>query len=209
MGAVTSSGLDLITGALRNIGVQAAGEPVDATDANDALQVLNDLLESLSTDKDFVYSSNYNKLAWNPGQYVYSIGNPVVGTFSGNTTAGSPFITNVTATLGFTTGIGSNGVVIGGTLTDTAYAIPRPLRIRAGYTRITASGNTGLDYWFDVMNFDDYNQIGYKGVPGPWPYFVSLKTDFPLAHLFVYPAPQQSGEVHFYTDVILADLTST
>jgi hypothetical protein len=253
VGAVTSSGLDLITGALRNLGVQAAGEPVDATDGNDALQVLNDLLESLSTDKDFVYSTNYNKLAWNPGQTDYTMGNPVFGTFSGNTQAGSPFITNVTASLNLTTGMASNGLIVGGTITDTNFAIPagttiiagsantgtitlsqnatltlgignadfftytapgnfaipRPLRIRSGYTRITASGNTGLDYWFDVCSFDDYNEIGYKGVPGPWPYVVSVRPDFPYAHLFVYPNPQQAGEVHFYTDVILADLQST
>src|SRR5271155_5593981 len=250
MGAVTSSGLDLITGALRNLGVQAAGEPVDATDAGDALQVLNDLFESLSTDKDFVFSTNYSKLAWNPGQTDYTIGNPVQGTFSGVVTQGSPFITGVTASLTLTTGLNASGVLVGGTLTDTGgaiasgayiiagsantgtitmsanaigsspldqitytapgnFAIARPLRIRPGYTRITASGNTGLDYWFDIANFDDYNEIGYKGVPGPWPYVVSLKTDFPYAHLFVYPNPQQAGEVHFFTDVILADLTST
>lgn len=250
MGAVTSSGLDLITGALRNIGVQAAGEPVDATDAGDALQVLNDLLESLSTDKDFVFSTNYSQLAWNPGQYEYTIGNPTQGTFNGTVTAGSPFITGVTSFLNLTTGINASGIQVGGTLTDLDGAIPvgtyiipgsanngtvtmsgpasgsfgndqitytapgdfaiaRPLRIRAGYTRITASGNTGLDYWYDVINFDDYNEIGYKGVPGPWPYLVSLKTDFPYAHLFVYPAPQQAGEVHFFSDVILSDLTST
>jgi hypothetical protein len=248
MGAVTSSGLDLITGALRNLGVQAAGEPVDATDAGDALQILNDLFESLSTDKDFVYSTNYNKLAWTPGQYDYTIGNPVQGTFAGTLTAATPYITNVSTTLVLTTGMNSSGVVVGGTITEVQglvpanttivsqvgttvvmsqnaigsstldtftytapgnFAIARPLRIRPGYTRITASGNTGLDYWFDVSSFDDYNEIGYKGVPGPWPYLVCLKPDFPLAHLFVYPNPQQAGEVHFFTDVILADLTST
>jgi hypothetical protein len=250
MGAVTSSGLDLITGALRNLGVQAAGEPVDASDAGDALQTLNDLLESLSTDKDFVYSTNYNKLAWTPGQYDYTIGNPVQGTFNGTLTQGTPFITGVTSTLTLTTGLNSAGVVVGGTLTDTGglipagttllpttlatgnltmsanatgsvstdlitytapgnFAIARPLRIRPGYTRITASGNTGVDYSFDISSFDDYNEIGYKGVPGPWPYLVCLKPDFPLAHIFVYPNPQQAGEVHFFTDVILADLTST
>ena len=250
MGAVTSSGLDLITGALRNLGVQAAGEPVDATDAGDALQVLNDLLESLSTDKDFVFTSNLNSVAWTPGQYSYQIGNPVQGTFNGTVTAGSPFITGVTANLTLTTGINSSGVTVGGTLTDLDGAIPagtyiipgsastgtitmsgpaagsfgndqitytapgdfainRPLRIRPGYTRITASGNTGLDYWWDVIAFDDYNEIGYKGVPGPWPYLVSLQQTYPYSTLWVYPNPQQAGQVFLYTDVILADLTST
>ncbi len=251
MAAVTSTALDIITGALRDINVIAGGEPVDATDAGDALQVLNDLIESLSADRLFVYSSNYSKLAWTPGQTEYTIGNvsqpsPFIGTL----TAGAPYITGVTASLTLAYGLNSSGVQVGGTLTDTAaqipagttlavgslstgnltmsqsalgnvaadsvsytvpgnFAIPRPLRIRPGYTRITASGNTGLDYWFDVINFDDYNQIGYKGVPGPWPYLVSYKTDFPYSKLFVYPSPQQAGEVHFFSDVILSDLSAT
>jgi hypothetical protein len=248
MAAVTSTASDLITGALRNLNVVTAGEAVDPTDLTDALQVLNDLLESLSTDKLFVYSTNYNKLAWNPGQYDYTMGNPTVGNFVANLTAGSNQITNVTFPLTLTFGMNAKGFVVGGTLTDFAnqippnttivsqvgtvvtmsapalstytsdlitytspgdFAIPRPLRIRPGYTRITASGNTGLDYWFDICSFDDYNEIGYKGVPGPWPYLVSIRPDFPYAHLFVYPNPQQAGEVHFYTDVILSDLLST
>jgi hypothetical protein len=250
MGAVTSTALDLLTGALRKINVLAAGEPLDATDAADGLQVLNDLLESLSTDRLYVYSSNYSKLAWNPGQYDYTIGNPTQGSFVGACTVGTPYLTGVVSTLTLTYGLNAAGVRVGGTITDTLgllpsgttistisantgvitlsqnatgtslsnlftytapgdFAISRPLRLRPGYTRITASGNTGLDYWYDVVNFDDYNQIGYKGVPGPWPYVVSYKPDFPYAHLFVYPAPQQAGEVHFFSDVILSDLTST
>jgi hypothetical protein len=86
--------------------------------------------------------------------------------------------------------------------------LPRPLRIRPGYTRITAAGNTGLDYWYDVIAISDYNQIGYKGVPGPWPYVVSYQSSFPYGTLTVYPAPQQAGEVHFWSDVILSDLAT-
>lgn len=254
MGAQTSNALDLITGALRNINVYAAGQPLDNTDAGDALQVLNDLLDSLSNDKFFVYTANESIVAWTPGQFQYTIGNPVAGTFSGYTTSGSPIITGVTnvASLNITFGINAAGATVGGTLTDTLnafpqgstivsvnagaqtvtmsanatqtltnpnidlitytapgnFAIPRPLRFRPGYTRITASGNTGLDYWWDVCNLDDYNEIGYKGVPGPWPYLVCYQNTFPYGTLWVYPNPQQAGQVFFWTDVILSDITN-
>jgi hypothetical protein len=321
MGAVTSNALDLITGALRNINVQAAGEPLAANDSADALQVLNDLLDSLSTDKLFVYTANEAVLAWTPGQFQYSIGNPTQGTFTGYTVLGSPFITGITnpSSLTITFGINASGVTVGGTLTDTSgaipsgttivslntgittsitftgtlsagatngtltgwsggaqpyglitfasgetrtgaitsggavtwygglsqsetaaggqvntttitmsananqtttvadqitytapgnFAIPRPLRVRSGYTRITASGNTGLDYWWDTCNLDDYNEIGYKGVPGPWPYLVCYQPTYPYGTLWVYPNPQQAGQVYFWSDVILSNFTT-
>lgn len=320
MGATTSNALDLITGALRNINVYAAGEILAPTDSNDALQVLNDLLDSLSNDKFFVYTANESVVAWTPGQFQYSIGNPVQGTFSGYTTSGSPIITGITnaSSLNITFGINASGATVGGSLTDTLAAIPssativslnsgstssitftgaptgtsatltapwggstglylitfsdgetrsanftasstsvtwspaltgtptasgnqvntttltmsananqtltsldtitytapgnfaiaRPLRFRPGYTRITAAGNTGLDYWWDVCSLDDYNEIGYKGVPGPWPYLVCYQPTYPYGTLWVYPNPQQAGQVFFWTDVLLSNLTS-
>lgn len=319
MGAVTSTANDLIIGALRNLNVLEAGEVPNNLDAPDALQVLNDLLESLSTDRLFVFTQNANIVAWTPGQFSYTIGNPVQGTFTGFTTSGSPIITGITTALTITFGVNSIGQTVGGSLTDVQsvipagativsfsagtvvnitftapavgtsatlnanwtqptglylitfsdgetrtgtltngstaitwnvaltgtptaagnqvntsqlvmsanaiatltaadsitytapgnFAIARPLRIRPGFTRITASGNTGLDYWWDVCSFDDYNEIGYKGVPGPWPYMLSYQTTFPYGTIWIYPNPQQAGEVHLFTDVILSDLTST
>lgn len=320
MGAQTSSATDLITGALRNINVYAAGDPLDPSDAADALQVLNDLLDSLSQDKFFVYTANESIVQWTPGQFQYSIGNPIQGTFTGYTTSGSPIITGITnaPSLNITFGVNASQQTVGGTLTDTLaaipsgativslntgstsaitftagptgsgatlnatwsgatglylitfsdgetrsanftngsasvtwspaltgtptasdnqvntttitmsqnatqtltsldsisytapgnFAIPRPLRFRPGYTRITASGNTGLDYWWDVCSLDDYNEIGYKGVPGPWPYLICYQPTFPYGTLWVYPNPQQAGQVFMWTDVLLANLTS-
>lgn len=314
MGAVTSTALDLITGSLRNIGAQEAGEPINANDAGDALQVLNDLLDSLSTDKLFVYTASESILAWTPGQFKYTIGNPAASApFSAYTVLGSPLLTGITnsSALQITFGLNALGVLVGGTLTDlqnvipagativslnagaltsitftappvgsggsisgwaggavtglitfsdgetrtatvtapgvatwspaltgtptaagnqintttitmsanaiatlTAadlvsytvpgnFAIPRPLRIRPGFTRITSSGNLGLDYWWAVSNIDDYNELGYKGVPGPWPNLLAYQTTFPYGTIFIFPNPQIAGEVHLWTDVVL------
>lgn len=243
MNTVTSTPLDLITGALRKLNVQEAGEPINANDSADALQTLNDMLESMSLDKLFIYSPMLSTVAWTPGKFQYQIGNPVAGTFGAVAISGSNqlLITSGLPTLTF--GLNSAGATVGGTLTDSASVIPagttivslvsntltmsnaatgsvtttvtytspgdfainRPLRIRPGFTRITASGNTGLDYWFDVCGIDDYNEIGYKGVPGPWPYLLSYQPTFPYGTIWIYPNPQQAGQVFLWTDIILGD----
>lgn len=109
MGAVTTSALDLLTGALRSINALEAGETPNANDSADALQVANDLLDSWSTDKLYVFSSNENILNWTPGVYQYTIGNPIGGTFSGTLVGGNATISGVTIPANLTAG---------GTITD-------------------------------------------------------------------------------------------
>ncbi len=139
---VSTSANDLVTGALRKIGALAAGETPNANDSTDALQVMNDMLESWSADKLFVYAGVENILTWTPGQYQYTIGNPTQGTFSGFTTAGSPIITGITTTsLNITFGVNGSQVVVGGTLTDTQSAIPSGTTI-ASFTAGTVTAIT-------------------------------------------------------------------
>jgi hypothetical protein len=113
MGATTNSALDIITGALRNINALEAAETPNATDAQDALQVLNDLLESWTIEKLYVFASTENTYVFNPGQYIYTIGNPVGGTFTGTLVSGSPTVSNVTV---------PSGLVVGSMLTDSGNA---------------------------------------------------------------------------------------
>lgn len=49
------TGLDLITGALKLIGAYAPGESLSSTDANDALSVLNDLIDGWSNESLIVF----------------------------------------------------------------------------------------------------------------------------------------------------------
>jgi hypothetical protein len=71
---MATSALDLIKGALRRINSYQTGEQLAAPDANDALETLNDLLDSWSTDKAYVYGTQENVLFFVSGQYQYSIG---------------------------------------------------------------------------------------------------------------------------------------
>jgi hypothetical protein len=118
---MATTAADLIKGALRRINSYASGEPLQTPDANDVLETLNDLLDSWSIDKQLIYGSVENILTLNAGQAQYKIGNPTnisLGEppFVGTVTGGSAVITsvlNIPADLS-----------IGGTLTDTAGAIP-------------------------------------------------------------------------------------
>lgn len=232
-----------MTDALIDINALTVGDPLLPNNAAAALRRLNDLLDSLSGDKDFIYTTTENITAWIPGQYKYTIGNPVGGTFNGTLAAGSPTISGVTV---------PSALVVGGTLSDTQASVPAgttiisfnagvgqvlmsanaittqavaeqftfttpgdinipcPLRISSAYTRIMGTGNQGLDYWIDCQqSMDRYNELGYKGVPGPWPTMLAYQRTFPLGTIWVYPNPTQAGEVHLFTDLIFSEFTTT
>ncbi len=72
-----TTALNLIQGALRRINSYQSGEPIDSPDATDCLDTLNDLLDSLSTDKQYVFGSNESILNWTAQKRLYTVGNPV------------------------------------------------------------------------------------------------------------------------------------
>lgn len=138
MGVTTTSALDLITGALRNINALAAAETPNASDAQDALLVLNDLLESWSIEKLYVFSSIENHFVFNPGKYQYTIGNYEAGNFTGTLASGSPTVSNVTV---------PSDLVVGSMITDDQGAIPTnpPTKVTAiGSNTLTLSANAAF-----------------------------------------------------------------
>jgi hypothetical protein len=232
--------LDLITGGLRAANILSAGETATPADSRDALSTFNDLLDSLSTDQDFIYTTEEQVFNWIPNQYKYTIGNALGGTFTGNVSISSATLVTLTipsdlaigATLVDVQGVCPSGTTV--TDIDTALgfitlsqpvlatavgdifqytipgdiAIPRPLRIRNGYTRIPSS-TSSLDYWFDTtLTMDRYNELGYKGIPGPWPIASAYQSTFPLGTLWIYPMPTSAYEVHLFTDLIFNQATS-
>lgn len=223
---------DLIVMALRNINVLAAGETLGNSEGTDALQTLNAMLGSWSNGHLYVYSSVENILTLIPGQYQYTIGNPVGGSFGGTLVNGSNVINGVTvptalvvgATVsdpapGFggiptgttVTAIGSNSVTMSANATVNAtdtitYTVPGDFAI-ARPLRITnaftrITSNTGLDYPINIVGRDKYTAIGIKSIAGPWPTMVYYDPTFPLGTLYFYPNPSQGGELHLWTDTI-------
>jgi hypothetical protein len=117
-----TTALNLIQGALRKINSYQSGEPIAAPDASDCLDTLNDLLDSLSTDKQYIFGSNENILSWTANKRLYSIGNPtctLVGSQPFTGTIGAAFngqtATNVLTVNSITSGVVNVGDVIVGT----------------------------------------------------------------------------------------------
>lgn len=154
---MASSALDIITGALLNINAVAAGEQVSAYDQTLCLNLLNDLLDSLSNDEAFVYTQSVYTFPYVAGQYQYTIGNPVGGTFTGNVTNGSVAITGATV---------PSALILLGTLTDTAGLIPASTTVSQIGVPITFSGApTGVSATLSASVF-----------PSGWPYVTGPET---------------------------------
>ncbi len=66
--------LDLINGSLRLLGVLATGEAPAADEANDALNALNEMLDSWSTESLLIYAKIIESFALVGGQQVYTMG---------------------------------------------------------------------------------------------------------------------------------------
>jgi hypothetical protein len=227
----------LILGALLNINAYSPGQSLQASSAEVCLTALNDLVDSLNNDQAFMFTQVEEIVAWIPGQYKYTVGNPVAGNFTGTVVSGSSVITNVVVPSALVTGgtltdlygsiqpdttitgIGANSITMSlpalftvgvpEAITYTApgnFAFERPLRIRSGYTRVTGGVANGLDYMLECQNtLERYNEIGFKGVAGPWPYLLTYQPTFPLATLWVYPNPQAANEVHLFVDYQISE----
>ena len=76
---------DVIKGALRRINSYQSGDTLAPVDSTDCLETLNDLLDSLSLDKTFVFGSNEWILSWTSQKQRYLIGNPTNAQLSGTT----------------------------------------------------------------------------------------------------------------------------
>lgn len=79
---------------------------------------------------------------------------------------------------------------------------PRPLRINTAIVRIVNSITGTLDYPVDVWSYEQYQMIGIKTLPGPWPRIMAYQPTEPLGMLYYWPNPSQ-GEMHFYADTVL------
>lgn len=90
----------IIKGALRRLVAYQSGEQIAAPDANDALETLNDMLDSWSTGHDYVYASIETVVLFTPGQYIYTIGPG--GDFAVDTNTGAPIPRPLRITNAFT-----------------------------------------------------------------------------------------------------------
>lgn len=226
---------DIILGALKFINSYSPGESLDAADADDALETLNDLLDSFSTDQASVFASEESLFSFVANQYIYTIGNYDAGEFAGEVVSGSATIINAivpadmvvdgdltgsgipdgTTVLSFNAGAGTVTMSALGTATPGPqqigyticgdFKVERPLRISNSFTRINTQG-AGLDYPIEVISQERYIEIGYKAISAPWPIVVWYNPTYPLGTLYFYQNPSGTGELHLFSDRILSTL---
>jgi hypothetical protein len=92
----------------------------------------------------------------------------------------------------------------GATVAD--FSVERPLRITNAFTRITTQG-TGYDYPITIGDQDNFVKIGLKSLPYPWPTYLWYNPTFPFGQINFFGNPVAGGELHLFTDTILANLT--
>jgi hypothetical protein len=165
----TTTALGIIKGALRKINSYQSGEQLADYDETDCLETLNDLLDSLSTDKEFIFGSQENILSWTAQQRLYKVGNPTnellgLPPFTGTLTSGSPTITGIT---NFPPQLvaGQNPayqVASGSILSDTQGLIP------ANATVLSFTSNTITMSANSIGNSTGLDSISYT-IPGDLP----------------------------------------
>lgn len=221
--------IDIISGALRSIGALAAGETVDSTTANDALGMLNDMLDMWSNEHLMVYYTTEVIFPLVTNQYQYTIGpgGQIGAVFTGSISAQgiltiSSLVSGAVA-LGMTlsgTGITSGTKIVGfntgagGTVNELGtYKVSVPTAVSS--TTITASYERPLrinsafvriqqlDYQVAVLAREQYERIGFKLLNGAWPRAIYYQPAELLGTLFVWPLPS-NGEMHLFADTILS-----
>lgn len=220
--------LDLVTRALRVVGAYGAGEPIDQEDANDAFDMLNDMLDTWSNSTMMVpyVTEIIFTLISNTYQYTIGPGGTIGGTFTGAvagttlTVSAIPsgdialgqYLTGSGVTAGtqitqFLTGAGKTGTYqvntsqTAGSTTITSY-YQRPLRINSGFVRVSS-----LDYPVRMLNVEQYELIGFKTLNGAWPRLAYYQPSSPVGNIVFWPVPD-SGEMHLFAETVLGQFQS-
>jgi hypothetical protein len=227
--------LDIISRSLKDIGALEAGESPSAVAAQDALDMMNDLLAEWSNENMLVFYKTEIVFPVVQNQIQYTIGPGGVGAVCtgsisgatmtvtvltsgaitmGQTVTGSG-VTTGTTIVGFGTGAGGVDSALGtytvsiaqtvGSTTLTT-AYERPLSIESGFVRVTNTSG-GLDYPIAVLSLEEYESIGLKTLNGPWPRGIYYQPSESLGIITVWPNPSQ-GVMHLFANTIFRQFTS-
>ena len=218
---------DIVSRALKDIGALEAGESPSADAAQDAFDMLNDLIDQWSNEEMMVYYKNEIVFPIVAGQTQYTIGPGgqigaiITGSISG-TTLTVTGITSGTKIVAMLTGAGNNVNEAGTYRLNIAQTVSsetinlyyqRPLSIDSAFVRINTNSNGvpivngGLDYPISILAVEDYQMIGLKTLNGPWPKALYYQPSETLGNIYVWPNPSQ-GEMHIFTDNLFQSYTN-
>jgi hypothetical protein len=227
-----TTALDIVTRALRGVGF-AAGEPIDSDSANDAFDMLNDLIDTCSNETMMIpYKTEiiFNLVGGN-ANYTIGPGGTIGGAFNG-TIAGSTLTVNSEATGNIALGqyVSGAGVTAGTKITQfltgsgttpgnvgTYEITPSPqavgpIAMTTAYARPLRINSAfvrvaTLDYPVQILNIETYQQIGLKTLQGPWPRYLYYQPAVPVGNITFWPVPTQ-GEMHIFCETVLQPFTS-
>ncbi len=80
---------------------------------------------------------------------------------------------------------------------------PRPVRINSAFVRVMNSITGMLDFPVALISCGDYQKIGIKSMPGPWPRACYYEPSEPLGVLHYWQNPSQ-GEMHLFCDIVFS-----
>lgn len=224
---------DIINRSLRSIGVLASGEIAPADEATEALELLNDMLGMWNNMRMIVPYTQEIVWTLTDNEQFYTIGpsGTVGNTFAGSIasevlTVSSISLGNIaigqylsgsgvttgTQVTGFLTGSGGTGtykVSIEQTVSSTTITTyyQRPLQLTMAFVRVPQEGVNGLDFPVQILDVTAYENIGLKGLQGPWPQYLYYQPTFPNANITVWPIPG-TGEMHLFAAMQLAQFYS-
>ena len=227
--------LDIVQGALRTIGALEAGETADPDQANDALNLLNDLLASWSNSTMLVHyiTEVVFPLVGNQKDYTIGPGGSMAAVFTGSialpgtltvtaiasgaiaigqTLVGSGVVAGTTITAGITGAGGSAAGALGTYKTSPITTLVASTSITGSYQRPLKINSAfvrvaTLDYPVAVLNVEEYELIGLKTLNGPWPRGLYYQPSMPVGNITFWPVPA-SGEIHMFADSVLTQFST-
>ena len=227
--------IDIVSRALKAVGAYAPGETIDPADANDCLDMLNDLVDTWSNSTMMIPYITEIIFQLQNGVYNYTIGKggTIGSTFTGSIAmgAGGEGILTVTA-LATGANIAMGQFIAGGTTTS-GTQITEFLTGAGGIgtyevniSQVVVSGamqtyyqrpmkiNSAfvrvatLDYPVYPLNIENYEQIGLKTLAGPWPRALYYQPSNPLGNVTLWPVPTNAGEMHLFAETVLGQFSS-
>jgi hypothetical protein len=76
----------------------------------------------------------------------------------------------------------------------------RPLGINSAFVRVSSS-NGPIDFPVAVINVEQYELIGLKQLPGPWPRALWYNSGTPNGTIYLWPLPA-AGELHVFAELL-------
>ena len=153
---------------------------------------------------------------------VLTVSSITSGAIATNMTLSGTGISSNTTINAFVSGAGGNVNEAGTYLVNNSQTVAsttitayyeRPLIIDTAFVRINTNSNGqpilngGLDYPCAVLRVENYEMIGLKTLPGPWPKAIYYQPTETLGNIFVWPNPSQ-GEMHLFANTIFTKYTS-